>query len=649
MSFFSIPILGQQYSTFGKLTNNEKNLTVYERDSTAHAVVLYEKGNNYFKVINNRIRLIKEYHAKIKILDKKGFEYGTIQIPIYNKGMLAEDVTELKATTHNGDNQYKVSPSEIFETNLSERWTAKSFTFPKMQKGSILEYSYTLVTPFDFNFNGWDFQGAIPKIYSEFNAKIPRNWIYNRSLIGSLELDINDAHLENECFSIEGYSKSADCEVLKYAMSNIPAYKEEVGFMLAPENYRSRLDFELSQFNKFDGTSVMYTKSWNDVDREFRSDKDIGRQLTKKGFFERNVPEKLLTEGDTLAKAKNIYKFIQEHFSWNRRYSSYGEARVKEAFEAKAGNAWEINMSLINLLNAADIPTNLMLLSTRERALPKKTHPVMSDFNYIVAKTEINGKCYLLDATDKYMPFGMLPFRALNHYGRVMDFKNESYWYEIKPETTNKYKVRVHVKFNAKENNAVGIFDSMSFGYNAVDHHKKLNQKSKDEYLNSIEESVNGNFLISSYELVKDRTDEQKVAERFSFAIDNVFNEDIAYFNPFLFPFFNNNPFQLEERNYPIDLGFSRNYEYQINISVPEGYYVLELPKNKMITLGNNMATLKFYHKESTNQVAFFFDFALNSSYFAPTDYGVLKALFKDVIDIQKNSLVVIKKKDIQP
>ncbi|MEO1011141.1 MAG: transglutaminase domain-containing protein [Bacteroidota bacterium] len=365
---FILPVglsFGQEKVAFGKISPAERELKIYPKDSSAHAVILYERGDNYFKVIDRRIRLIKEYHTKIKILHKDGFAQGTVEIPLYDNGTYSEKITQLRAATHNQGNAYNVLSSEIFESDHSERWRVKTFTFPKMEEGSILEYTYTLVTPFDFNFSGWDFQDAIPKIYSEFNAEIPGNWVYNRALTGSLKLDVNEAKIKKGCFSVPGYPQEADCEILKYAMKDIPAFTEESDFMLAGGNYKSRIDFELSEYNKFDGTKKRYTKSWKDVDREFKSDRDIGLQLTKKGFFERHVPEELFMEKDPLTKAQNIYRFLQDHYTWNQKYSTFGKARVKEAFDRKEGNAWEINMSLINLLNAADIPTNLMLVATR--------------------------------------------------------------------------------------------------------------------------------------------------------------------------------------------------------------------------------------------------------------------------------------------
>ena len=167
--------------------------------------------------------------------------------------------------------------------------------------------------------------------------------------MGSINLSTNDATTKEHCFRVEGYEDSADCEVLKYAMKDIPAFKEAENFMLSSKNYKSRIDFEMSIHYGLDGSKNKFTKSWKDVDSEFRVDKDIGRQLTKKGFFEKNVPLELLTQGDDLSKAQNIYNFIQDHYTWNGKYGIYINIRVKDAFDKKTGNVGEINISLINL------------------------------------------------------------------------------------------------------------------------------------------------------------------------------------------------------------------------------------------------------------------------------------------------------------
>lgn len=634
----------QQSDNFGTLTTAERNITIYEKDSTANAVILYERGDNYFKVIGNYVRLIKEYHVRIKILDEKGFDEASISIALRSSEKSTEKLTKIKAVTHNDGQQFNVLPSEIYTKEVSPYSIEKTFTFPKLKKGSILEYKYTIVSPYFFTFSGWNFQSNIPKIYSEFNAKIPANYLYNRALIGSLNLDVNDASLKKDCFSVQGYAQAAECEILKYAMNDIPAFKEAEDFMLAASNYRSRIDFELSEHRRFDGIKDKYTKSWKDVDKEFRTDKDIGRQLGKSNFFENKVSENLLTDGDPITRAKNIFKFVQNHFTWNEKFGIYGKARVKDAFEKASGNVSEINMSLINLLNAAGIKANLMLLSTRQEGLPKKTHPVMTDFNYAIVKVAIDGKDYLLDATDKYNPYGMLPFRALNQYGRVMDFKNESYWFDIKPETNNKHSVRAFLKFEVEQKKAIGVLDVTNLGYDAISTRRNLDDYNEEDYLEEVANSVEGDMNIIKHTVKTESNTDKRVSERFEFELKDVLKGEMVYFNPFLIRFFKENPFVLEKRNYPVDFGYQRNYKYQISIEIPEGYKVHELPKNQAVQVGDKLVFLNFFHKENANQIAISFNLAINSNRIDTEDYDGLKAIFKHVTDIQNNSLIIFKK-----
>ncbi len=645
--FFYFFTFSQQEEThsFGKILDTEKKLISYEKDTTANAVVLYEKGDCYFKVINNYIKFIKEYHVKIKILDKKGFKHGTISIPFYHNDNSSESITDIQAMTHNnGVNKY-LKKELIYTKDLSERWKEITFTFPDIREGSILEYKYKHISPFFYNLTGWEFQSDIPKIYSEFNAEIPANYIYNRSLLGSLKLNTNESKIKKKCFYIDGYPKPADCEVLKYAMKNIPAFNEEEEYMLAASNYKSKIEFEISQHFGFNGEKTNYTRSWEDVDKEFKTDKDIGRQLNKKNFFEKNIPLDLIGPvTDTLERAKKLYEFVQNHYSWNEKNSTYGKARVKKAFNDKKGNAWEINMSLINLLNASGIKSNMMLTSTRKNGLPKRSHPVMSDFNYILSKTVIGGKTYLLDATDKFIPFGYLPLRTLNHYGRVMDFKKESYWEVITPNTKNKINVRGTARINLEENLIEGKYRLINTGYYGIETQEEIDDLSDEDYLTQLEDNSSENFEIIDYSFDTKLSKKDVTIETISYQIATSTVGDKIYLNPFYVHFAKTNPFLSEERNFPIDFGYSRAFNYTMTIEIPEGYSISELPENKAIRIGENLATLRFGIQDSEKNITLSFDLSINEPYILSENYEIIKEFFSTAVDIQNNTLIILEK-----
>ena len=633
-------------SEFGKLNAFERSFVSYDKDTTANAVVLFEKGNDHFEVVNNRIQVIKKYHIKIKILDSEGYDQATISIPYYKGDQAHEKVQRIKAVTHNGEVKHWVQEAKIFNKDVNKYWSERTFTFPAVEEGSIIEYQYELLSPFFFNLTGWTFQSEIPKVYSEYYAEIPGNYTYNRSLVGALKLDVNESSLKKRCFFLPGTASDADCEVVRYAIKDIPAFKEEEEYMLAASNYISKIEFEMSEHQSVRGGVKKFTKSWKDVDREFKADRDIGRQLSKKSFFEKSAPAELFTEMDTLTKAKKVYDFIQSHFSWNKKFSIHNDSRVKSAFENQVGSVGEINLSLVNLLNASGLKADIVLMSTRKNGLPKKSHPVMSDFNYLIAKIDIDGTSYLLDATDKEMPFGILPYRCLNYYGRVMDFKKGSYWINILPEKDNSRTMRGRINIDRENQLITGEFNSIETGYYAISKYKVLEKVTEDSYLSEIEESLSDSEEVSvaEYSQNEKNSDEKKISERFKFEWEGSFDSDILYINPFMVRYFKNNPFVLEERNYPIDFGHPRKFKYQVAIQIPEGYKVASLPEKKVIALADKSGDLQFLCTAQEQYISVFFNLGLKKAHYSPDHYEALKELFRIAVDVQKNSLISLEK-----
>jgi hypothetical protein len=134
------------------------------------------------------------------------------------------------------------------------------------------------------------------------------------------------------------------------------------------------------------------------------------------------IDESIVNEPDLLKKAIGIYKYVQDNYTWDGKYGIFNNVSVKDLIKNKSGKVSEINILLHNLLDEYGIEVMPVLLSTRDNGLPTQIYPVMSDFNYLIVQASIDGKTFLLDATDDYLSFGEIPFRCLNHYGRLMYF-----------------------------------------------------------------------------------------------------------------------------------------------------------------------------------------------------------------------------------
>src|SRR5690606_20493425 len=119
-------------------------------------------------------------------------------------------------------------------------------------------------------------------------------------------------------------------------MNNIPAFVEE-DYMTARKNFESAIEFELSEIKHFNGVLDKITKDWKDVEEELRMNKSFGIQLKRgEDVVDDSIEALIKQETNALAKAKKIYQFIQNRFTWNGDYSKYCDTGIKKAFENKA-------------------------------------------------------------------------------------------------------------------------------------------------------------------------------------------------------------------------------------------------------------------------------------------------------------------------
>ena len=637
-ALYSFSQMDKEYK-FGKLTDADKNLNVYKLDSTANAVVLFDSGITEFLYKNNNVIISTQYYIKIKFLDNTDFSRGTFEIPIYNNDRDEESIINIKGITHNGNVQTKLSEANIFKEKVDDNWKQVKFTMPNLEKGSIIEVEYTLETPFEFKLNSWYFQSDIPVVKSIYKASIPGNYIYNRNLSGFLKLTKNSSTIKTNCFSVPQYLGHSDCENIIYEVQNAPAYKEEA-YMTSKKNFISKLEFELAEFRWFDGSIQKFTKSWKSVDNEFKNDNDFGKQLKKVSYFKSNLPKNFQYYKTDLEKAKAIYTYIQNYYTWNGKYNISKDVSVKEAYEKRTGNVSEINISLADALNAENLNAQLMLLSTRENGFATKMHPIITDFNYVIVKLKIGNTDYLLDATDKLIPFGMLPTRCLNSYGRVMDFDNGSYWMDIIPE--NNTKVKVFANLNLNEDGSIsGKIRKAYFGYEAVERRKEIQNKSDDKIATELENDFN--FVeISNYKVDNKDSINIPLIETFDILMPNETDAKTILLNPFFDIRFKSNPFIQKERLYPVDFGYQKNYTINFSLKLPENYNISSFPTDKALTLKNNSASF-LLKVDNTNKsmINLVSSFSINKPIFYKFEYEPLKELFKQIINTEQTPIII--------
>ncbi|MCD8739963.1 DUF3857 domain-containing protein [Mucilaginibacter roseus] len=633
---------------YGKFSYDELNSKSYKNDTSAHAVVLQEYGNARIGDAD-RITLEFDYHVKIKIFDAKGYANGNIEIPIRVNSNSGEEVSEIEGITYYTNEKgeavkEQLSPKNVFTVKQNTYWNTVRFAMPALHEGCVIEYKYHLKSPYIQEFRKWDFQSDIPKVYSEYKVQLPAVYNYKISLRGVLKMLEGGKYkpeLERECFSIGGIK--ADCSRFIFAMKDIPAFKEEE-YMTSKNNFLSAIYFELEDYTNLNtGSKVKLSKEWRDVDRELRSDESFGSQLKKKDFFKEKLIPVLAGKTAPLEKAQAVYHFIQKNIKWNHFYAIYSFDGIRKAFEKHTGNVADVNLALVVALKSAGYDAEPVLISTRENGFITKLYPVLTEFNYLIAKIDIEGKTYFLDATDPLLGFGTLPMRCMNDQGRVFSLDKPSYWADITKQTESGTYV---LDFKLQENGKLkGTISSILTGYDAYRKRIEISKfNTVDEYVENYDERMPRMKILKSDVKNVDSLD-RGVIEYYEVEIDLYDNLDSKKltFNPFLLHRIAENPFKLEERTYPVDLGVASTDRVSLNIELPANYKIEYSPKNVGLTLPDNGGRFVTNFETIGNKFSFSHITQFNKPVYASSEYPYLKELYNQIIQAQKVDLVFTK------
>ncbi|MFM7852956.1 MAG: DUF3857 domain-containing protein [Flammeovirgaceae bacterium] len=388
---------------FGDVSTDELKMTIYPKDSTAAAVILFDRGETY---LSNDLNVEFKRHVRIKFFTKAEINEWSVKTIYLSHN--EDAISKLKAATYNLEaGQIEVSEMDdasVFKTKVDRYTDQIKFTLPKVKEGSIIEYSYILKTQASL-LPGWQFQHTIPTIRSEYKVSIPKTFTFRKDFQGFLP--------------IQEHTSKNDGALEQWAMIDVPAFKEEP-FITTPEDYVSKISFYLSEVFIPRRPIMNFNRSWKSIVKDLNDDLDFGVQIRTSGFLKKIVEE--ITKGisDDNMKIKAIYEYVKANVSWNTYIDKIPDHPFKKVLEEKKGSSSEINLLIVSMLQKAGFKALPVLLSTREHGVIKPFTPLFSQFNDVICLVKLGEKNILLDGTDKHLPMNALPERCLNGEGLVV-------------------------------------------------------------------------------------------------------------------------------------------------------------------------------------------------------------------------------------
>jgi len=595
---------------YGKVDQADLDMKVYPADSSAAAVVLCNYG--YF---NSRdFQFV--HQMRIKILKEEGKSQGDFFVPATEKAVVKGQIVNME----NGVPVVtKLGKESIFIERISKNHYQARVACPNVKVGSVIdvEFYYTGLPSL------WKFQETIPVRWSELIIEDNQYLSFRKNAVGFTPFYV----------STDG----------RWVTKDVPAFKSEP-FINSYQNYMSRFDIEISSIHVPGELYKDYATTWEAVAEALNKESNFGQELYTIQLYinglAKQIKETTTNPEDRLFKAYREIKRIK----WNKTESIWiSESGLSQSFSKRIGNASEVNLNLVLLLRKLDINANPLVLSTRKNGVLPQYSVSFDKLNYVAAHAVIGDKTYLLDATEENLPVGLLPERALNGRGMVV-MKEGFNWVDLNPVKKEKTSSFFKLKLSS-DGTMKGDWTKMCSDYAALDlrnHYKTFN--SQDDYLKSIE-SDNIGLSVDKYDVSDLDSLQNPVKENFTIVLKNRVTKanNQLFVSPILMDKWNENPFKLEQRIYPVDFTTAIDKSLIVYLELPEGYVVEQLPKNTKMALPDNSASFQMQTAVAENIVQMIFKFNINKPIFYAAEYPDLRVYFDELVKKQSEMLILKK------
>jgi len=641
--FFTISYVNAQrvVSEYGKIPKDEIEMTTYNLDSEADAVVLFDFGKTYFVDSEQGYEYIFERTTRIKILSDAGVDWAEISIPYYETSNRYEKVFEIEATTYNIENgllsKSSLDKSTIFDEKDNNNWKEKKFALPNVRKGSIIEYKYKLQSPYLFTLPIWNFQWRIPVEYSEVQVSLWPQYEYATIKQGITAFDVDenfDDKSSSRTLNSGVYvNKVIHDKVFKYGMKNVPAFKNE-SYISSINDYIIQLRFQLARYYSRDGSKIEVITTWQKLSNELLDKENFGQFLKKS----QKEAEKMLQLADLkklteMERFNVVLDFVKQNYSWNKRYGIFADNNYKDFQNTKQGNAAALNLFTIGLLKAVGIEAVPCIISTRKHGKISPNYPFVSFFDYVLIHTIIDGQMVLADATTDLLRNDRIPSYCINDLGLLID-KKEPRFIDIECWFPSLETTFIQLKVNEKTLNGFMILKADE--YTGLDYKNDLIANSKK----IIKEFDEKNYDIDESSLdIKNQNDRIKpITIKFNFNTPLEHSSDKFYISPFLNEIDQNTPFKEVERKYPVDFIYPIKKEYNSAINIPDGYTIDFIPEDLVIQ--NELFELNYKVNILQEKVQVLFSYSFKNPVYNPENYHEVRDFVNKIIEKGNQKLI---------
>ncbi len=637
-------VQAQEKVKFGTVPQEDLEMTVYNADTSAVAVVLYEVCDVRYDAIGDRIQVVTDYMVRIKILKAAGQEWGDFEIPfVYNMNSNDREVVSgISGYTYNQTqgklDKIKLAKEYINEEKTTETRRRMKIAFPNVQVGSVVELKYQLTSPYYTYIDDFFFQRSIPVRYSVYVVSVPEYFDFSKNTMGYERIAVKEER-KNGVFLAAGTRIDHGVREMTFEATNLPAIKDD-GYVWDVDDFRSKVTFQFTGVQFPHSRYMSFANTWNDIDKRLMEDESFGRSMKTSNLLKNELQSAISADMTDEQKMTAILNLVKGKVKWNEEDRLFVKS-VRSALKDGVGSSADMNALLICVLQDAGFNAYPIVMSTRNHGRVFPTYPNSDKLNYFIAGVDIGDKSYYMDASSKYGSVNIIPIACMVDNARAVYRDKPGKWVKLYDIGKGIEVHMVTAKFDedgvlsgSAVTNSRGIL-SMSICSN---YSKKKNQ---DEYVDELKTKYK--VEINDFEM-NGCDDRIVVNQTFSFKDETVIlGDEYLYIKPMLFYGMDENPFKAETRKLPIEFSIPQDDMITATFEIPEGYQVEELPKSERITIEDGGITYMFLAKQEGNKLTFNQRLTVTQTIYPHTSYDQIRNIWTHII-AKNNEQIVLKR-----
>lgn len=348
-------------------------------------------------------------------------------------------------------------------------------------------------------------------------------------------------------------------------------------------------------------------------------------------------------------KVKRIYYWVQDNIKYvafEDGMSGFIPRPAAKVCTKRYGDCKDMSSILTEMLEAAEIPSSLVWIGSRDIPYTYDDLPTPSVDNHMIAMVELNGKVIFLDATSQHTPIGM-PSSFIQGKQALVSKTKENYDLLMVPvveKETNYQRDSAFVKVDGNQLSGQGT--AAFGGYVNVMVRERLNNRKTDkkkDYIERLLEKGHNKFRLAEYEAEGETNKDNDLVIDYQFEVPDYAQQvnNAIYVNLNLDKSYLNDFIEVEDRKVALEIDYKFQDEFTTVFEIPEGYSLDYLPESSSYE-GDNFGFTIEYRRQG-NQVQMSKTFYINTLLIDTDEFEAWNSMVKTLSSAYNESIVLKK------